>query len=175
MATCVYADTCGVLLWHLGGYTIMSSAGLASEHQGFMLQVHIYLEVSSCHISHLGDLEGDLEGAWFMTGIWKGCGDTLGGSYAISGFAVHLFQFLIPIHNHPSPRTPCLSRYSDRHMPDTVKLIKLPTVRPMTRHSPMKPPAASRSPSSTQSPAAIMQLELVHPLVNPNSTCTTNK
>ncbi|PNY27921.1 uncharacterized protein TCAP_02167 [Tolypocladium capitatum] len=49
------------------------------------------------------------------------------------------------------------------YMPDTVKLSKLPVVKPMTRKRLMKPPVASRSPSSTHSPDAIMKLEPSHP------------
>ena len=54
-----------------------------------------------------------------------------------------------------------------------VKLNKLPTVKPPTRHSPMNPPTASLSSSFTQSPAPIMQLLPRYPLLSPNKNCTT--
>lgn len=60
------------------------------------------------------------------------------------------------------------TRTPPSQMPLMVKLIRLPTVNPPTRQVPMKPPAASRSPSPTHSPAAIMPLEPSHPLVRPN-------
>lgn len=59
------------------------------------------------------------------------------------------------------------------YIPAMLKLSKLPVVNPMTRHKPMKPPAASRSPSATQSPEAIIQLDPNQPLVKPYSSCTT--
>lgn len=61
------------------------------------------------------------------------------------------------------------------HAPAAVKLSRLPSDNPNTRHSPMNPPAASLSPSSTHSPAAIMQLDPSQPFVSPNSSCTTKR
>ncbi len=57
----------------------------------------------------------------------------------------------------------------------TKKLNKLPTVNPPTSINPMKPPAASRSSTSTHSPAPIMHVEPRYPLLSPNKSCTTIK
>lgn len=52
---------------------------------------------------------------------------------------------------------------------------KLPTVKPPTKQSPMNPPAASLSSSSTQSPAPIMQQLPRYPLLTPNKNCTITR
>lgn len=66
-----------------------------------------------------------------------------------------------------------VSKLAGPHAPAAVKLNTLPVVNPSTRHNPMNPPAASRSPSPTHSPAAIMQLDPSHPFDSPKSSCTT--
>lgn len=61
------------------------------------------------------------------------------------------------------------------HKSVTVKLNTLPSASPATRHSPMNPPAASRSSSSTASAAAIMALDASQPLLSPNGSWTTTR
>src|SRR3569833_3349223 len=61
------------------------------------------------------------------------------------------------------------------HTPAAVKLSRLPTVKPATKHRPMKPPATSLSPSSTHSPAAIMELEPSQPLDKPKKSNTRQR
>lgn len=54
------------------------------------------------------------------------------------------------------------------YAPSTKKLAILPDANPATKHSPMNPPLASLSPSSTHAGAAIIALLPTHPLVIPN-------
>ena len=81
-----------------------------------------------------------------------------------------------PIRYNATPTTPYIylhwfrDVYSANHA--TAKLNKLPTVSPATSISPMNPPAASLSSTSTHSPAPIMHVDPRYPLLIPNKSCT---
>lgn len=91
-----------------------------------------------------------------------------GGQAAKTTYAIQRRRSKMAV-NIPSLHSPIAARAP--HAPAAVKLNRLPAVNPSTRHNPMNPPAASRSPSSTHSPAAIMQLDPSHPFDSPKSSC----
>lgn len=88
---------------------------------------------------------------------------------------IHPISNILLLKGSKRNKTDKTDDHPPNQMPATLKLAKLPTASPPTRHILMNPPAASLCPSSTHSPAAIILLAPNQPFVNPKGNCTANK
>lgn len=91
-------------------------------------------------------------------------------SYAMQ-YTPNSFQCINP--TQPNPFIPFEYLVFPAHA--TAKLNKLPAVSPNTSISPMNPPAASLSSTSTHPAAPIMHVDPRYPLLNPKRNCTMTR